>query len=83
MATILWRPSRNLEIPTPAHVPFPPPASLQAAPAWCGSVGGNILWVYFHIGYLIMDIYTYKYVYTDIRYINIYIYIYIYRYTES
>ena len=26
-----------------------------------GGVGGNPLWVYFHIGYRILDIYVYRY----------------------
>ena len=58
---------------------MPPPAPLRAAPAWGGGgwVGGNPLWVYFHIGYRILDI-DFVNIYILIYiYISIYIYIYI------
>ena len=51
--------------PTPCH---PPLAPLRTAPAW-GGVGGNPLWVYFHIGCRIL--YTY---------INMYIHLSLYKY---
>ena len=62
--------------PHPTPPMLPPPRPLCGRPqhgvVWCG--GGNPLWVYFHIGYRILDIYLYIY---------IYIYIYVERSTVT
>ena len=64
--------------PTHTHpTPCPPPLRpVCGGPSmgW-GGVGVNPLWIYFHIGYRILDIYLHIYIYI---YIYLYIYIYIY-----
>ena len=44
-------------------LPHPGPAADGPSMGW-GWVGGNPLWVYFHIGYRILDIYIYIYIYS-------------------
>ena len=48
-------------------MPGPPQTGLGGEGMGWGGVGGNPLWVYFHIGYRILDIYIY---------ISIYIFMY-------
>ena len=56
----------------PHPMPHTPRPRLRRPRHGVGVVGGNPLWVYFHIGYRILDIYLYIHIY-----ICIYVYIYI------
>ena len=67
--------------PPPPLAPCPPCPSAGCPGMELDGVWGNPSWVYFHIGYRMLDICIYIYIYTYIYiYIGIYIYIYMYIY---